>query len=192
MSRNNLEIITLNKPGITDFAKARNELLQKSKAEWLFFVDSDEKVSPELMKEVKNTISRDLDVDAYYVKRKIYFLGEYVGEDRVLRLAKRNSGRWIRAVHEVWYVGSHTEGVLKNYLIHNTAGNLYEYIERINKYSDIHAKENKKEGKKSNLFKIVFYPIFKFIQNIFMGRGFVFSMLQSFHSFLAWSKQWIS
>ncbi len=192
MLKNDLEIITLNKPGITDFAKARNELLQKSKAEWLFFVDSDEKVTPELMKEVEDTISRDLDVDAYYVKRKIYFLGEYIGEDKVLRLARRNLGEWIRAVHEVWYVGSSTTGVLKNCLIHNTAGNLHEYIERINKYSDIHAKENKKEGKKSNLFKIIFYPIFKFIQNLLMGRGFVFSMLQSFHSFLAWSKEWIS
>jgi glycosyltransferase involved in cell wall biosynthesis len=192
MSKNDLEIITLNKPGITNFAKARNELLEKSKAEWLFFVDSDEKVTPELMKEVKDTISRDLDVDAYYVKRKIYFLGEYIGEDKVLRLAKRNLGKWTRAVHEVWYVGSHTVGVFKNYLIHNTAGNLHEYIERINKYSTIHAKENRREGKKSNLFKIIFYPTFKFIQNLLMGRGFVFSMLQSFHSFLAWSKEWIS
>jgi len=191
-TQNNLEIITLNKPGITDFAEARNLLLEKSNAEWVFFIDSDEEVTPELIKEIGDAINKEKGPDAYYVKRKIYFLGKYVGEDRVLRLAKRNSGKWVRAVHEVWDVASHPTGLLKNCLIHNTASNLHEYIEKINKYSTLHAEENSKEGKKSNLLKIIFYPPLKFIQNILIGRGFVFSMLQSFHSFLSWSKEWIS
>jgi hypothetical protein len=191
MSKNNLEIITLNKPGISDFASARNGLLEKSKADWVFFVDSDEKVSKELKEEVLKRIQDDT-CDAYYVKRKIYFLGKYIGEDKVLRLARKNSGQWVRAVHEIWDVASHPTGELNNYLIHDTADNLHEYIEKINKYSTIHAKENIKEGKKSGLFKIIFYPLSKFVQNVLMGRGFVFSMLQSFHSFLSWSKEWIS
>lgn len=191
MSKNSLEIITLNKPGITDFASARNELLKKSKAEWIFFVDSDEKVSKELKKEVLKRIQDDA-YDAYYVRRKVCFLGKCIGGDKVLKLARKNSGKWVRAVHEIWDVASHPTGELKNYLIHNTANNLHEYIEKINKYSTIHAKENLKEGKESSLFKIIFYPLLKFVQNIFIGRGFVFSMLQSFHSFLAWSKEWTS
>jgi glycosyltransferase involved in cell wall biosynthesis len=197
-TQNKLEIITLDKPGITDFAEARNSLLEKSNAEWVFFIDSDEEVTPELIKEIGDAINKKQipdkkrGPDAYYIKRKIFFLGKYVGEDKVLRLAKKGSGKWIRAVHEVWDIKSHPRGVLKNYIIHNTADNLREYIEKINKYSTIHAKENSKEGKKSNLFKIVFYPPLKFIQNILLGRGFVFSMLQSFHSFLSWSKEWIS
>lgn len=191
MSKNSLEIITLNKLGITDFAKERNGLLKKSKSEWIFFLDSDEKVSQELMEEIKDRIRKE-QADAYYIKRKIYFLGKYVGEDEVLRLARRDSGKWVRAVHEIWDVASHSTGKLKNYLIHDTADNLHEYIEKVNKYSTIHAKENLKEGKKSNLFKIIFYPLLKFVQNVLMGRGFVFSMLQSFHSFLSWSKEWIS
>jgi hypothetical protein len=60
----------------------------------------------------------------------------------------------------------------------------------MNVYSSIHAAENAREGKHSNLFKMIFYPKVKFIQNALAGRGFVFSMLQSFHSFLGWAKQW--
>jgi len=38
--------------------------------------------------------------------------------------------------------------------------------------------------------KIIFYPKMMFLKNILQGRGFTFSMLQSLHSFLGWSKEW--
>lgn len=185
----NLEFITLNKRNISDFAKERNLLLKRSRSEWVFFVDSDEKVTPELMKEINNTLNKVRNLNAFYIKRKIYFLGKNIGEDKVLRLAKRNSGKWNRAVHEVWDVKTRF-GTLKNYLIHDTAHNLRDYIDKMNTYSSIHAIENRKEGKTASLFKIIFYPKIKFLQNILMGRGVVFSILQSFHSFLGWAKEW--
>ena len=181
------QILTLNEKNITDFAGARNRLLNSAKAEWVFFLDSDEKMSHELSQEIS-----DLNTSGYsgfIIKRKIIFLGREIGEDKVLRLAKRDGGKWVRKVHETWHIKGKV-GVLKNYIIHNTTENLHEYIEKINKYSSIHASENMRESKHSGLCKIIFFPKFKFVQNIFEGRGFVFSMLQSFHSFLAWSKQW--
>jgi hypothetical protein len=187
---NNLEIVTLNQPGITDFAKERNSLLKKSKAEWVFFVDSDEKVSPALIKEV-NQLTNELSnkYNGYYVFRKNYFLGKYNGMDKILRLGRRNAGMWERKVHETWKINGNI-GILKNPLVHNTAKNLHEFINKINNYSTLHAEENLKSGKRSNIFKIIFYPMFKFVQSMIIGRGFVMSMLQSLHSYLAWSKEW--
>jgi len=192
MSKNNVDFLTLNEPNITDFAKARNKLLNRSNAEWVFFVDSDEKITSELMSEVKKITDKGPSLaDGYVVRRKIYFLGKYIGKDKVLRLAKRGSSRWVRPVHEVWDVKTRVRP-LQNYLVHNTASNLYDYIEKINKYAKLHAEANKEEGKKSNLFKILFYPNLKFYQSMIMGRGTVFSIMQSFHSFLAWSELWLS
>ena len=182
--------LTLKKKGITDFASARNELLKTAKTEWVMFVDTDEEITPELQVEINETINKVPNLAGYYIKRKIYFVGKLIGEDKVLRLAKRNAGKWERAVHEIWNVKGDI-GEFKNYMIHNTAASLSEYINKINKYSTLHAQENLKEGKKSNLFKIIFYPTLKFTQNFGMGRGFVFSLLQAFHSFLAWSQMWI-
>ncbi len=186
---NNFEIITLKKPGITDFAAERNMLLAKAKSKWVFFLDTDEKTTPELSDEINLTLSKKPKFDGFYIKRKIYFLEKCIGEDRVLRLGKRDAGKWKRAVHEVWDVGTNT-GSLNNFIIHNTANDLHSYIDKINNYSEIHARENRKEGKNVTILKIVLYPTAKFLQNIFSGRGFVFSMLQSFHSFLGWTKQW--
>jgi hypothetical protein len=184
----NLTYIILNKENICDFAKERNELLQKAKAEWIFFVDSDEKVSNGLRLEVAKRVQEG-GYEGFYVKRKIIFLGNEIGEDKVLRLAKRNAGKWVRKVHETWVVGGKT-GTLKNYIIHKTADNLYDYVGKINSYSSIHAGENLKEGKQVSMLKIIFFPKIKFMESLLKGRGFVFSILQSFHSFLGWAKQW--
>lgn len=190
MSKNNLEIITLNKTGITDFAKERNDLLKKTKAEWVFFVDTDETVSKKLKQEIDGWLDSQMigTYDGFYIYRKNYFQGQYVGTDRILRLGRKNAGQWSRRVHEIWNIKGNI-GQLKNPLIHNTAKNLYEFISKINNYSTLHAKENLNRGNRSNIAKIIFYPIFKFVESIIIGRGFVMSMLQSFHSFLAWSKQ---
>lgn len=183
----NFQTITLNRKNITDFAEERNNLLKLAKEEWVLFLDTDEILSDELKKEISDLDTKDF--NGFYIKRKIIFLGKEVGEDRVLRLAKKNSGKWVRKVHEIWKVSGKV-GILKNYIIHNTADNLHGYIEKMNKYSDLHAKENIREGKTTSLFKILLLPKLKFLQNLLLGRGFVFSMLQSFHSFLGWTKQW--
>ncbi len=191
MLKNDFEIITLKKDTITDFAKERNLLLAKSKATWVFFVDSDETITEKLKREIVEWLNGSIanNYNGFYVYRRNYFLGQYVGTDKILRLGRRGKGQWQRRVHETWQIKGRV-GVLKNPLIHLTAKNLYEFIGKIDNYSTLHAKENIESGKKSNIAKIIFYPMFKFIQSMAMGRGFVMSMLQSFHSFLAWSKVW--
>lgn len=181
------EIITLKKNNITDFAEARNKLLIKAKSNWVLFLDSDEILSPELEDEIKN-LNPGI-CDGFYIKRKNYFLGQYVGSDKIIRLVKKGFGKWKRQVHETYHLAGGTEtGYLKNCLIHNTAVNLYDYISKINNYSTLHALANKKEGKKATIQKIIFYPLFKFIQTYAKSRHVVFSIIQSFHSFLSWSK----
>ncbi len=186
----NIAFITLNKKNIRDFAKERNELLLGAKSNWVFFVDSDETISNNIREEVERVISNPRNkYNGFYIYRKDYFLGEYSGTDKILRLGKRNCGHWERKVHEVWAIKG-SIGQLKNPLIHNTADNLHDFVAKINFYSTLHAEENLKEGKKSNIVKIIIFPVLKFIQSMIIGRGFVMSMLQSFHSFLSWSKEW--
>lgn len=192
MSKNNLQIIILNKKNITDFAQERNKLLRSAKSEWVMFVDSDEDISDALRQEINQLINNPVNtISSYYVKRENYFLGEYIGTDKIIRLIKKGSGQWERPVHEVFHPRGGRVGILTNPLIHNTAKTLNEYIAKVNFYSSLHAETNRKEGKHSNLFKIIFYPKLKFLQSIIMGRGIVFSILQAFHSFLAWSEQWL-
>lgn len=188
MSKNKVDILTLNEADITDFAKSRNKLLNSAKSDWVFFVDSDEVMTPELKKEVEFNNGSGI-FEGFYVKRMNYFLGRYVGTDRVIRYAKKNAGKWRRKVHEFWEIKGKV-GELKNPLIHNTANSVSEMVKKINMYSTLHANAHKDENKRTSAIKIVSFPVFKFVESIILGKGLILSTLQSFHSFLAWSKQW--
>ena len=178
-----IKILTLKKNNIEDFAKERNDLLNKSKSEWNLFLDSDELIS-NFQFPISNKFS------SYQLTRKNYFLNQYIGSEKIIRLVKKKTGKWVRKVHEKWIPQpSHLAGVMhNNHIVHKTANNLKDYLDKINKYSDLHAKENKREGKKSNLFKVVFYPIAKFLVTYVKSHNAVFSIMQSLHSFLSWSK----
>jgi glycosyltransferase involved in cell wall biosynthesis len=182
-----IQTLTLKKSNIRDFAKERNLVLKKAKGEWVFFLDSDESVSSLLKKELNNLSAANY--DAFYVRRDNYFLGKYIGTDNIVRLGKAKRGRWTRRVHENWKFDGPV-GQLRYPIIHNSARSIFEMIGKINNYSTLHAMANQEEGKKSSLFKIIVYPKLKFIESIFAGRGIVFSVIQAFHSFLSWGKQW--
>lgn len=120
------------------------------------------------------------------------------GNVKLLRLAKTGTGRWRRAIHETWQVTGKT-GELKNPLLHYPHQTLREFIADIDWMSALHARENNKEGKRSDLFKIIFFPKFKFFDSWVLKRGFLdgtpgfmAAMIMSLHSFLAWSKLWLA
>lgn len=186
-----------------DFSAQRNFGLEKALGKWVLFIDSDERVGEELAKEIAKFTNNSLnDFSGYYLIRKDYFLGKLLksteaGKKKILRLAQKEAGKWERFVHEEWKIKGKV-GLLKNPLLHHPHKNLDDFVSQINFYSTLHAQANLKEGKKSNLFKIIFWPKAKFIENwIIKGGykdsnyGFVISLIMSFHSFLAWSKLWL-
>ena len=64
-----VSIITLKKEKIVDFAKERNLLLEKSDADWILFLDTDEVLSDKLKEEIKNLNPND-EVNGYYIPRR--------------------------------------------------------------------------------------------------------------------------
>ena len=185
-----IKIITLKNKKIEDFAKERNMTLSEvERGKWVLFLDSDEIISPELKEEIKNLNPGNY--SGFYIKRRNYFLGKFVGSDKIIRLIKQGSGKWKRRVHETYHLAGGTKtGYLRNCLIHNTADNLYNYLGKINNYSTLHALANRDEGKKASLIKIILFPVLKFVQTFVKSGHVVFSLMQSFHSFLSWTKQY--
>lgn len=182
-----------------DFSQSRNFGLEKAQNEWILFIDSDEQVSAPLAFEVSNVMNDEY--DGFYMKRFDFIWGKELkhGESgiKLLRLAKKNSGRWIGKVHEKWKIKGKI-GVLKNSIVHYPHQTTEEFLREINFYTDVRAKELYEKNIKVPWWSIVFYPISKFIQNFFLRRGFldgvhglVFAMMMSFHSFLVRGKLWL-
>ena len=80
-SDNTVEIASLNpkvkiiQHRFEDFTKQRNIALDAAKNDWVLFLDADERITPELEKEIRETISRPDAKDAYYIYR-IFFVGK--------------------------------------------------------------------------------------------------------------------
>lgn len=200
---NNLTIITLNSPNITDFATARNAELAKVKTDWALFLDSDETMSPELKSEITSVCSLESNVySAYYIYRQDTFLSRILrhgetGHAKFIRLARRDFGEWIRPVHEVWQ-GKGKIGTLQNPIIHHSHPTISSFLDKINTYSTLEAQYRYEQGIKSSLFKIWFYPLAKFKYNYIFKFGFldgvpgaIMAIMMSFHSYLTWTKLYL-
>ena len=187
-----------------DFAGQRNFALSKANSNWALFVDADETVSGSLKKEILQTLSNQetVKVNGYFLKRSDIFFGKTLkyGETAALkfmRLARIRSGLWQGRVHEEWNIEGRT-GNLENHLIHTPHKNMAAFLNSINKYTDIVAQYWIEQGRKSDVWQIIFYPLLKFISNYFFKlgfldgtRGLIMSIMMSFHSFLVRGKVYL-
>ncbi|MBI3289958.1 glycosyltransferase family 2 protein [Candidatus Microgenomates bacterium] len=187
-----------------DFAAQRNFGLSKAKGDWVLFVDADEIVSLELADEITNYLSLITNhLSGFFLKRhdnmweKELKYGD-LRNFKELRLAKKTAGKWSRKVHEVWGVKGKI-GEMDNPLIHYAHPNLWVFTSKINFYSTLHAEQKFEDGEKLSLLKIILWPKLKFLKDYFLKLGFldgteglVLAVMMSFHSFLAWSKLWLT
>ncbi len=186
-----------------NFAAQRNFGLSKAKGEWVFFIDADERVSSPLWYEIMaETNESNSDIQGYYINRHDTMWGKPLkyGETaniKLLRLARRNAGQWEGHVHEEWKVNGKVM-TLKNHLDHYPHATVEEFLQEINFYTDLRAKELFDKNVKSFWWSPIVYPIAKFTINYIFKRGYadgipglVFAMLMSFHSFLVRAKLWL-
>jgi len=193
-----------------DFASQRNFGLRKAKGDWVLFIDADEIVSIKLRREILKNIDFTRDdrplqsqgTKGFRLKRKDKFLGKWLrfGETskvKLLRLARREKGKWQRAIHEVWQIKGKL-GELKHPIIHNREISIDDFLKRINYYSSLRAKELYQKKVRTNAFFISAYPLGKFLQNYFLKlgfldgkEGFIMAVMMSIHSFLVRSKLYL-
>lgn len=190
-----------------DFSSQRNFGLSKAKGDFVLFLDADERVSDALAFEISNIANQITDQAlgkncGFYIKRSDFMWGRQLkfgeaGGIRLLRLAKKNAGKWVGKVHEKWNVKGYV-GKLKNPIIHFPHKTLQEFLREINYYTTIRAEELFKKGSHTNFISVLVYPLGKFILNYFLKRGFldgiaglVVAITMSFHSFLVRGKLWL-
>ena len=115
-----------------DFAQQRNFILSKAKNDWVLFVDADEQVPQNLALEIQKKLAENTKYDGFVVRRldslwgKVLMHGEQ-GDIKLLRLAKKESGKWVGKVHEVWQVQGKI-GTLTHPMLHFPHQTLVEFL----------------------------------------------------------------
>src|SRR5471032_2761918 len=92
------------------FAAQKNFAIEQCTGTWVLSLDADEELTPELQLEIQTLVASDPALDAFYLKRRNYFLGRWIRHggfypDAKLRLLRREATGGTpkfadRAVHE--------------------------------------------------------------------------------------------
>lgn len=183
----------------------QKDLIRKMAAHpWIFFIDADEEVSPEL----RNNIIAEFESGnnrkyvGYEFPRKVYFLGTWVvrGDwwpDIKMRLYLKDKGVCTgREPHEHVVVDGPVKR-LSGCLYHYTYNDLTDQVETLNRFSTISSAGMLEEGRAFSTWDITFRPLFRFFKGYFMKRGFVdgrrgfmISVLTATGVFLKYAKLW--
>jgi (heptosyl)LPS beta-1,4-glucosyltransferase len=126
-----------------DFAQFHNAAMDRVEAEWILFVDADERATPELAQEVRAVTDGTHEEVAWAVPRHNYIFGRLTlgagwYPDYQSRLLLRECVRWERPVHEI-IVADGPQGYLENPLVHYNYDDLADFAARQEKYTDVDA-----------------------------------------------------
>jgi len=172
--------ITTNKP---IFHINKQMAIDMASKDWILQLDADERLTPELKKEIKSRIkNKELRINGYWIPRKNWFLGRFLTKggqypDYTLRLYRRGKGRLPqKTVHEQAFVEGKT-GYLKNPLIHIADPSFSRYLIRFNRYTDLIARELRERKIGYNPIMAVKYilalPLWWFFLSYIRHKGFM-------------------
>jgi glycosyltransferase involved in cell wall biosynthesis len=164
------------------FATQKNAAMAKASGDWIFSLDADEEVSPELAASIQALLKSGKaapEFDGYMVARRNLYLGRWIKRsgyypDRKLRLVRHGMGTFEdRAVHESMHTSGKV-GRLEGDLIHHAYATLDSFIEHANRYSTLGGEMVASERPTGfSIANIVLRPLVAFIYRYFFRLGFL-------------------
>jgi glycosyltransferase involved in cell wall biosynthesis len=184
------------------FAELRNSGLEHAKADWVLYVDADERLTPELATEIQNVVTSNGYV-AYAVSRKNILYGQHQShggwsDDWVVRLFKRQAvSRWAGEVHEHAVVKGDTSR-LANQLIHLTHRNFIDGLKKSVEWTPIEARLLlEAKAPKVTFLTLVRKPLMEFWRRAVLSGGYkdglpglIEALVQSVNRLMVYIQLW--
>jgi len=161
------------------YSATKNFANSQAQYDYIFSIDADEALSPELNASILNAKATGLK-GVYECNRLTNYCGKWIKHcgwypDKKQRLFPKAIARWEGDyVHEeIIFKPAPEMSFLKGDLWHFSYHTVAEHNERIEKYSLLHAQKLHKENRKANVAHLLSAPAFKFIQTYLLRLGFL-------------------
>jgi len=167
------------------YSETKKQGISLAANDWIFWIDADESITPELCEEIREFKKSVPSFTAYSIPRRAYFLGKWIEHSgwypgRVTRLFNKGNADFNNNnVHEHLEVEGVT-GKLKNDLEHYTDPSISHYFEKYNNYTSLAARELFNRGKGTSIGDIIFRPAGIFLKMYVLKAGF----LDGIHGFI--------
>ncbi|MDR0355241.1 MAG: glycosyltransferase family 2 protein [Deltaproteobacteria bacterium] len=158
-----------------NYSAQRNFALEQSEADWVFFLDADERFTPGLKEGIERHIAGK--PAAGEVLRVNYAFGRrfrfgHLAPDRVARLFPKGHVRWEGLVHESAKTDLPTKKI-SGYEEHYTYGNWEHFLGKMERYSRLWAKEAAEKGRSCCAFVAVIRAFLNFFKMFVIKLGFL-------------------
>lgn len=159
------------------FGPAKQTGVDSARGKWILSVDADEVVSPELASEIRKAIESDK-FAGYQIPRLTSFLGKWIRHsgwypDHVLRLFRKDKGRFDGAVVHEQVVVDGSIGSLQSDLLHYSYPTLEQYFAKFDRYTTIGAEQALAQGRRATTFDLTIRPAAAFLKHFVARQGFL-------------------
>jgi glycosyltransferase involved in cell wall biosynthesis len=192
------------------YSAQKNHAASLATHDWILSIDADERVTPELAREIRALMSAANGAGpaarGYRIPRVTWVFDRLLRTtdwypDWQLRLYDRRVGRWNgRRVHEsVALEGSsrHEPERLTQELLHYGYKGIAHHVETINRYTTLAAEDMAERGRRAGVFDLLAQAPLAFVRNYLLkggikdGRvGLVISLMNSYYVLLKYVKLW--
>ena len=164
------------------FAAQKQFAVDSARHDWIFSLDADERVSPELQASIKvlQSTNEATLADGFRVARRAFYLGRWIRgggwyPDYQLRLFNRTHGRWgDRVIHESVTMdqGARVE-TLQGDLLHYSMRDTDHHRQMIEeRYAPLGAQQMLKDGKLTSRWRITLAGPAAFLRSFLLKGGF--------------------
>lgn len=176
----------------------------QTSGDWIFWIDADERVTPELRAAIEALRERDESTlpDGFRIARRTSYLGRWIAHsgwypDYQMRLYRKSASYWDGvAPHETARVMGRVERLPGEFL-HYTKRDLSEHHRVLDSYTTLAAAHYFHEGRRSRAIDLFILPISAFIRTWILKQGFrdgrqglIIAMFTAYSVFLKYAKLW--
>ncbi|WP_070968101.1 glycosyltransferase family 2 protein [Vibrio sonorensis] len=174
-------------------------------SDYVFWLDADERVTPELKTSVLAAVTTNEPTTVYQTARLSWVFGRYIRHcgwypDRVLRLYPTKLTQYNDAlVHEKVVVSEQMKvETLSGDLIHYTYNDIHHYLVKSAGYAKAWAEQREKKGKRSSISQGMLHALGCFVKMYVIKagfldgkQGFLLSVLSAHSTFVKYADLWV-
>ncbi|MDE1977320.1 MAG: glycosyltransferase family 2 protein [Elusimicrobia bacterium] len=181
------------------YAGQKQAALDLAAGEWVLPIDCDERVSPDLARDIKRAMDAPGECAGFEIPFRVFFLGKRLrfgglGSERHLRLFRRELGRFAGGqIHEGIELDGPV-GRLSGAMDHIPYRDISEYVAKMDVYTGLAAKKRFERGGRFHVWHHAILP-WEFFSRAVLKLGFldgragmVWAGLSAFHHWLKYVK----
>lgn len=184
---------------------ARNFAVSKASGDWILVLDPDEEIDKSLKERLIQISDKTVEVDYVRIPRKNIIFGKWMKAsgwwpDYNIRFFKKGAVRWTDKIHrppEAKGAGLDLEPEEKWAIIHHNYQTVVQFIERMNRYTSVEARNLRMDGYQFYWQDLIQEPLGEFLSRYFANKGYLdgvhgfsLSLLQATSSLVVYLKVW--